>query len=328
LQAGEQLLGQLRQLALPHQKARAADIVTASIGVAVSLPASTGDPLALLADADVALYAAQAAGRRPVDVAIDTVEGETLNARITDFGQHRGVVLAIPASEVEHYQEVEHALDLHDIPPAPEPVTFETPLDRLPGFVFDTETTGLDVQRDVVVSVGAVRTHGAKVYPGLTMDRLVNPGRPIPARSTAVHGITNAMVSDAPPIRDVLPAIREMMRDCVLIGHNTGFDISMLRRAMEAEGQAWHDPPWLDVLLLAAAMDTDETDFNLESMALRMGVNVSGRHTALGDSLVTAEVFVRMLPALAKAGVKTFGDAIEYSQRATRVIAKQREAGW
>jgi diguanylate cyclase (GGDEF)-like protein len=66
LQAGEQLLEQLRRLALPHEKARAADIVTASIGVAVSLPVPAGDPLELLADADVALYAAKAAGRNRV----------------------------------------------------------------------------------------------------------------------------------------------------------------------------------------------------------------------------------------------------------------------
>ncbi len=266
--------------------------------------------------------------RRPVEARLRTVAGEPLAARVTDLGEHAGAVIAIAAREVEHYAAVEHALDLHDVPPPPVPPRPDTPLERLSCLVLDTETTGLDVTIDTMCAVGAVRVHGARIYPGASLDRLVHPGRSIPPRSTAVHGITNAMVAGVAGPEGVMPELLAMMRDTVLVGHNIGFDIAMLRKGAAAAGIAWQDPPWLDTLLLAAALEPSETDLNLESIALRLGVDVSGRHTALGDSLVTAEVYVRMLPLLAERGVTTFGEALAFARTATRVIASQKRAGW
>ncbi|MBY0430864.1 MAG: 3'-5' exonuclease, partial [Rhodospirillales bacterium] len=223
----------------------------------------------------------------------------------------------------------DHALDLHDRPPpalmAPSP---DTPLEALSVLVLDTETTGLDVRTDRIVAVGAVRLHGDRVYRGVTLDRLVNPGCTISTRSIAIHGITDYMVADAPRVAEVLPDLHEMMRNTVVVGHNIGFDLAMLRRSAGEAGLEWRDPPWLDTLLLAAALEPDAEDFNLESLALRLAVNVSGRHTALGDSFVTAEVYVRLIPRLAKVGVRTWGQAVEFSRRARHILAQQHAAGW
>ncbi|WP_142847430.1 exonuclease domain-containing protein [Telmatospirillum sp. J64-1] len=275
-----------------------------------------------------AMERARNANRRAIEAVLLTVDGEEIHARITDFGEHRGAVLTFSAEEVEHFHEVEHALDMHDRPPEPLPPLDDTLLSELPGLVLDTETTGLDVTYDSVISIGAVRTHGTRIYRGVVMDCLVNPGRSIPARSTAIHGITNAMVADAPPFGHVVPQLNALMTNTVFIGHNAGYDIAMLRRAYKAAGQPWRDPPWLDVLLLSAALDPKETDLNLESIALRLGVNVTARHTALGDALVTAEVFTRLLPRLEERGIRTLGDAVEFSQTARQMIAAQRSAGW
>jgi DNA polymerase III subunit epsilon len=275
-----------------------------------------------------AMALAQAAGRKAVDVVLRTVDGAELEARIVDFGEHRGVVLTFPAVEVEHGHHVEVALDLHDRPPeAPAPVA-ATRLDALPVIVLDTETTGLDVALDRIVSVGAVRVHGARIFRSTVLDRLVNPGKRIPQRSTAVHGITDAMVADAPPFAQVLPELLALAADTVVVGHNIGFDLALLRRSAQDAGLDWRDPPWLDILLLAAALDPEETDLNLDTMAERVGVNVSGRHTALGDSLVTAEIYIRLLPQLERHGVRTFGEAVAFSQQARAIIAQQRAAGW
>ena len=91
---------------------------------------------------------------------------------------------------------------------------------------------------------------------------------------------------------------------------------------------AWHDRPSLDTLLLCAALDPDLPSFELDAIAARMGVDAHGRHTALGDALVTAEVYVRLLPRLADLKVTTLGAAQAFAQTATGFARKQREAGW
>lgn len=271
---------------------------------------------------------ARAAGRKAVDVTLRTVDGAELPARIADFGEHRGVVMSFAARDAEHGHEVEVALDLHDAPPeVPAPVA-ATLLDRLPVTVLDTETTGLDVFEDRVISVGAVRMHGGRVYRSAVIDRLVDPGRPVPQRSTAVHGITTAMVAGQPAIAEVLPELLAMLRGTVVVGHNIGFDLALLKRAAGEAGLDWPDPPWLDTILLAGALDPEETELNLDQVAGRLGVDVSGRHTALGDSLVTAEVYARLLPLLARRGVLTLGQAEAFSREARHIVALQRASGW
>jgi DNA polymerase-3 subunit epsilon len=71
----------------------------------------------------------------------------------------------------------------------------------------------------------------------------------------------------------------------------------------------------LDTLLLSAVASPEQASHSLEDIASRLGVPVVGRHTALGDALVTGEVFLRLLPLLAKRGVRTLGEAREASER-------------
>ncbi len=276
----------------------------------------------------MAMASAAEADSRAVAVLLTTVQGERLPARVADFGEHRGMVITFAGGPPGEPSAVEHALDLHDLPPPAEAPGADCPLSELPVLVLDTETTGLDVDGDEIVSVGAVRLHGPRVYRGAALDQLVRPGRPIPPRSTAVHGITDAMVAQAPNFRDTLPVIRAAARHCVVVGHNIGFDLTLLRRQSAKAAADWADPPWLDVLLLAAALDPRETDLNLESIATRLGVNVSGRHTALGDALVTAEVYLRLAAQLEQRGVRTLGEAQAFQLTADHVVKAQRSAGW
>lgn len=275
-----------------------------------------------------ALYRAHSAGRKAVEIAIRTLDGRELAARIADFGEHKGAVITFEATEIEHAGEVDIALDLHDRPPeAPAPIA-ATLLDELPALVLDTETTGLDTKLDRIVSVGAVRAHGTRIFRSTAIDRLVNPGKGIPPQSTAVHGITNAMVADQPDIATVLPEVLELLRGTVLVGHNIPFDRALLRRAAEQCKLPWPEPPVIDIILLAGALDPEAADLNLDTMAKRMGVNIAGRHTALGDALVTAEIYVRLLPQLAREGVRTLGEAQAFSAKATHLIAQQKLSGW
>jgi DNA polymerase-3 subunit epsilon len=176
--------------------------------------------------------------------------------------------------------------------------------------VFDTETTGLDpASGDEIVSVGAVRVVNGRLLRHETFERLVDPRRTVPARSVAVHGITTDMLRGQPTLDVVLPEFARFAQDTVLVGHNVGFDMSFLR-LKEAQTGVRFTKPVLDTLLLDAALHPDHERHSLEAIAARLGVGVVGRHTALGDALMTGEVFVRLLMLLQQRGIQTLGEAL------------------
>lgn len=270
---------------------------------------------------------ARASGQ-PVAATFTTIEGEAVEVRIADLGEAGGVVISLPRADAEHPVGIHHDLGLHEQAPPLAPVTEATALDALPVVVLDTETTGLDVASDRVVSIGAVRLNGPRILRHLTLDRLVNPEQPIPTRSTAVHGISTAMVAGAPRAAEVLPAVLEFLSGSVVVGHCIGFDLKMLEREAARAGIAWAPPPSLCTMRLAGGLFAETDELSLDGLAERLGVSVRGRHTALGDALVTAEVYVRLLPLLADAGAARFGDAVALAARPKKIIAQQRASGW
>jgi DNA polymerase-3 subunit epsilon len=180
--------------------------------------------------------------------------------------------------------------------------------------IFDTETTGFHPDAgDEVVSIGAVRVVNGRLLRSEVFERIVDPGRGVPAASAAVHGITTEMVRGQPPLEQVLPVFARFAEDTVLVGHNVGFDMSFLRKREDRTGVHLGQPV-LDTLLLDAAVHPDHEQHSLEAVAARLGVDVTGRHTALGDALVTGEVFVRLLALLQQRGIRTLGEALAASQ--------------
>ena len=191
----------------------------------------------------------------------------------------------------------------------------ERPLDELAYTVFDTETTGLEPSGgDEILQIGATRVVAGKVRRQETYEQLVDPRRRIPAASIPIHGIEPAMVAGQPTIEVVLPAFRDFVADTVLVAHNAAFDMRFLQLKEEATGVRF-DQPVLDTLLLSAVLHPDEPSHQLEDIAARFGVNVLGRHTALGDAFVTAEIFARMVPLLRARGLLTLGQALDASRR-------------
>lgn len=181
--------------------------------------------------------------------------------------------------------------------------------------VFDTETTGLDPARgDEIVAIGAARIVNGRLLPGETFEQLVDPRRPLSAAAIAVHGITPERLAGQPTIDAVLPRLRRFVEDTVLVGHNAAFDLRFLQ-LKEAQTGVVFDQPLLDTLLLSAVLHPNQESHSLEAIAQRLGVQIVDRHTALGDALVTAEVFLRMLPLLAAAGIETLGEARAAAQR-------------
>jgi DNA polymerase-3 subunit epsilon len=191
----------------------------------------------------------------------------------------------------------------------------DLPLSGLSYTVFDTETTGLDpAGGDEILQIGAVRLVNGRLLRGEAFDQLVDPRRAIPAASIPIHGITPEMVAGQPTIDQVLPAFHRYAQDTVLVAHNAAFDLRFLQLKESFTGVRF-DQPVLDTLLLSAVVHPSQESHRLEAIAERFGVTVLGRHTAMGDAMVTAEVFQKLLPLLAERGIHTLRQAREAAQK-------------
>jgi DNA polymerase-3 subunit epsilon len=198
----------------------------------------------------------------------------------------------------------------------------EARLDRLTYVVFDSETTGLNPrQGDEIVQLAAVRIVNGRRVEGEVFDTLVNPGRKIPAVSTDVHGITDAMVADAPPVADVVRHFHKFAEGAVLIAHNAPFDMEFLRR-VEGQIGLTFDMPVLDTVLLSAVVYGQHDVHSLDALTHRLGITIpeEARHTALGDTVATADAFLKLVPMLTGRGLATFGAVLTEVRKHGRLL--------
>ena len=201
----------------------------------------------------------------------------------------------------------------------------ERKLSDLSFVVFDTETTGLAPSGgDRIVQIAGVRIVNGRILRGEVFDTLVNPGCAIPPASTKVHGISDDMVTEAPDIVSAAQAFHRYCDGGVLVAHNAPFDMAFLRRDEAMIGRSF-DHPVLCTVLLSAALYEHTGEHTLDALADRFGVTIPPklRHTALGDAMATAEVFLHMIGVMQAAGIHTLGDAISAGQRMTRIRKAQ-----
>ncbi len=192
--------------------------------------------------------------------------------------------------------------------------------------VFDTETTGLSPRGgDEIVQIAGLRIVNGRILRGETFDSLVNPGRPIPPASTCVHHVTDAMVQDAPDIAAVGRRFHEFCEGAVLVAHNAPFDLAFLRLKEQVIGRRF-DHPVLCTVLMSAGLFDHTGQHTLDALCERFGITIppETRHTAMGDTVATAKVFVCMLDLLQAKGVTTLGGAIREEGRMTRIRKAQK----
>lgn len=252
----------------------------------------------------------------------ETGGARAFGARLKPLGDAPGYMLIIDDGTVEI------------APDAPRPLVYDFDLmertetgpqhdaiDALCFVVFDTETTGLLPHRDEIVQIGAVRVLNGRIVPGESIDLLVHPGCPIPAASSRVHGITDAMVAEAPRIEVAGRAFHHFARDAVIVAHNAPFDMAFLRRHAGRIGVTW-DHPILDTVLLSAVLFGASETHTLDALCDRLDVTIPEklRHTALGDAQATAEVLCKMLPMLRARGLDTFGAVVAETRKYGRLL--------
>lgn len=187
--------------------------------------------------------------------------------------------------------------------------------------VFDLETTGLHPSHgDRIVAIGGVRVEGGRIAEGDRFATFAQPGRPIPPASTAIHGITDAMVSASPPWPDAVAAFHRFAGDAVLVAHHAAFDTACLHAA-EAQAGVTFANPVLCSLRLSQWLDPDEAAHDLDSLAARHGVVIAGRHDALGDAEATAALFCDMLRRAEARRIASLAELFARTRMAQQIAA-------
>ncbi|MEH3079176.1 MAG: exonuclease domain-containing protein [Quadrisphaera sp.] len=182
-----------------------------------------------------------------------------------------------------------------------------TPLHEVDFLVLDFETTGASAATCAITEVGAVRVRGGQVVAEL--GSLVRPPGPIPQEITALTGISDAMVAEAPSIGQVLAPLLELLRGAVLVAHNAPFDVSFLRAACAATDRDWPAPAVIDTLRLARAVLArgEVRDHKLGTLARHLSARTTPTHRALDDARATVDVLHALLARVGSLGVTTLG---------------------
>ncbi|MFZ1982852.1 MAG: exonuclease domain-containing protein, partial [Desulfatitalea sp.] len=115
-------------------------------------------------------------------------------------------------------------------------------------------------------------------------------------------------------IEQVLPGFHQFANETVLVGHNVAFDMLMLQLKEESAHIRFSNPI-LDTMLLSDIVHPAHRGHGLQAVADRLGVRIMGRHTALGDAMATAEIFLKLIPLLAAQGIRTMKEARLASQK-------------
>jgi CBS domain-containing protein len=208
------------------------------------------------------------------------------------------------------------------------PLRNATHLLALDAVVIDTETTGLDPAKARIVEIAAVRLTGGRINSKDTFQCLVQPGEPIPPAASAVHRIDDAKVVDAPPFLKVWQELLAFVGGSVLIGHSLGFDLAVLLHECERAGLPFRPGRALDTRLLAQVVEPNLADYSLEGLASWLGVEITQRHSALGDALACAQILIALIPRLRAGNIRTLGEAMQACRTLTAALEEQHRAGW
>ncbi|MEM1057430.1 MAG: DEDD exonuclease domain-containing protein [Bacteroidota bacterium] len=162
--------------------------------------------------------------------------------------------------------------------------------------IVDTETTGSRAGEDRLIEVGAVRMIGGEVVD--EFQQLIDPQRHVPRRITRLTGISTAMVYGQPTVKEVMPEFRRFLGDAIMVAHNLPFDLRFLDLGMDEAGLPPIHNPALDTLRLARRLLSALPSKGLSRLTEHFGIEVHGRHRALGDADATAELLAILLDRL------------------------------
>jgi DNA polymerase III subunit epsilon len=196
-----------------------------------------------------------------------------------------------------------------------------TPIDEARFVVLDCELTGLDPLRAQLVSVGAVAVLAGEIVLSDSFDQLVRISHNTSA--VTVHGVTREQSQAGRRVEDVFEDLLDYLGPAVIVGHHIAFDLAALNGVGEKLFDLRLPNPSIDTMRLAIALERagaleaePNSDFSLDGLLRRFGIEPHDRHTAAGDAFLTAQVFQRLLARAQRLGRSTLGELLELDQSA------------
>jgi len=179
--------------------------------------------------------------------------------------------------------------------------------------VVDTELTGLDEQKDEIVSIGAVHMRSGRIPLAGSFYQVVDPGREIPGESVVLHGITPTEAAGGAMIAEAVDCFAGFADNDILVGHCISVDLAFLNKAYKRSRGRGLENKAVDTYAIHLWLRKHSPSYHrvspgldelgLYAIAKKLGVEIMVAHDALSDAFITAQVFQRYIPMLARAGV-------------------------
>jgi DNA polymerase-3 subunit epsilon len=171
-------------------------------------------------------------------------------------------------------------------------------VDDVPLLALDFETTGLDANRDEILSVGWVLLKAGRIALGSARQEVVRPDGPIATASAIVHGISDDQAAAGAPLRTVLAALLSDLAGRVLVAHHAGMETAFLDAACRrCYGASWAGPTIDTLGLLEGMMQRRQQaiphdGLRLKAARRRFGLPHYPEHDALWDAVAAAELWL------------------------------------
>ena len=191
--------------------------------------------------------------------------------------------------------------------------------------VLDTETTGLNVNEGhKIVSVGGIKIKSSRLLEDQILDELINPERDIPFASRNIHYISDDQVKDKPNIYQLEKKISNFLENTILVGHNVDFDIGFIKKnaAKTSLAVTVKKIPSIDTILLAAGLYPSLESYELSFLCDHFRIKTFDqiRHSALGDAIITARLFLFLLDtAKNRNNVHSIGELINLCKQGRQI---------
>jgi DNA polymerase-3 subunit epsilon len=194
--------------------------------------------------------------------------------------------------------------------------SLEMQLSDMEAVVFDLETTGFNpYSGDEILSIGGVIIRGESFEDVEPFYRLVNPKRKVPPHIIELTGITDEMAENAPDLMQSLHDFMDFAGKRVLIAHGSGHDKQFLNAALWRTSKINLTHRMVDTMMIAKWLEPKAIHYGLDEVLERYGIEITERHHALHDAVMTAKLYFRFLSIIRDRQVTTLGELYAYLSR-------------